>query len=64
MNTNNYYPNPNPVPEGKTRFIITYQGFGVNFKTEVDEVDQTDAIIYFKKFYPSAKFISIAKKKI
>ena len=64
MSINYYYPIPGPVPVGKTRFIITYQGFGVTFKTEVDEVDQTDAIIYFKKFYPLAKFISIAKKKI
>ena len=62
MNINRYFKIEKPLKEGKTRFVVEYEGFGVRFLTEIDEVDETCAIAYFKKFYPSAKFISITKK--
>lgn len=64
MSINKYYPIEKPVKEGKIRFVIEYEGFGVRFLTDIDEVDETCARAYFKKFYPSAKFISITKKKL
>ncbi len=59
-----YYNNDYPVSIGKTRFIITYTGFGLNiiFKTDIDEISEECAKSYFKKFYPSAKFVSIKEK--
>lgn len=63
MNINNYYPNKNPVAKDKIRFVIIYEGFGIKFKTDIDEVNETCALAYFKKFYPSATFISITKKE-
>lgn len=57
------YTNDYPVPKDKTRFVVKYLGFGVNFSTEIDEVDETCAKAYFNKLYPSAKLISITKKK-
>jgi len=52
------------VPNGKTRFVITYQAYGIQFTTEVDEVDEDCAKAYFNKFYPSTKFIKIEPKKL
>lgn len=56
------YINDYPVPKGKTRFVVKYEGFGITFSTEIDEVDETCAKAYFKKLYPSAKLISITQK--
>ena len=57
-----YYPSKLPIPTGKKRFIVTYEGLGIQFKTDIDAKNTTEAKEYFKKFYPSAKFISIKKK--
>lgn len=62
MSIKNYFKIKYPCDKDKTRFIIEYEGYGVRFFTEVDEVDESCAIGWFKKFYPSAKFIAISKK--
>lgn len=62
MNIRNYFPNKYPVAEGKTRFVVKYEGFGVTFSTDIDGVDELSAKDYFSRHYPSAKFISIKKK--
>lgn len=59
-----YYENTRPIPDGKNRFVITYEGYGIQFKTDVDEVDEDCAKAYFNKFYPSAKFLKIEPKKL
>ncbi|MGV9003981.1 hypothetical protein [Flavobacterium sp.] len=52
-----------PVATDKIRFVVEYEGFGVIFSTEIDEVDETCAIAYFKKMYASARINSIKEKK-
>lgn len=57
------YKNHYPLAKGKTRFVVKYEGFGITFSTEIDEVDVTCAKTYFEKMYPSANFVSITEKQ-
>jgi hypothetical protein len=56
------FTNDYPLQIGKIRFVLKYTGIGITFSTEIDEVDETCAIAYFKKMYPSAVLISIKRK--
>ncbi|AUS06463.1 hypothetical protein [Pseudotamlana carrageenivorans] len=58
----NYYQNTNPLKKGDKRYVISYSGFGVFFRTDVDAVDESTAKAYFSKYFPRAKFESIKLK--
>lgn len=51
-----------PVAKDKIRFVVEYEGLGIRFSTEIDEVDETCARAYFKKMYSVAILVSIKKK--
>lgn len=40
-------------------YLITYGALGATFKTDLEAENETAVRIYFKKFYPSAKIVSI-----
>lgn len=59
----NYYQNKGPVANCNTRYVITYSGMGVKFKTDIDATQKNEAKELFAKYYPLAMLISIRKKR-
>ena len=57
-----HFTNDNALKKGETRFKVTYEGFGVEFSTEIDAVDRKEAREKFTRSYSYAATITSIRK--